>query len=550
MIMQWLTDTGVLFIAFYHWLLLPQVWPWLIILTAILVGSTSAWITWHILQRRQSAKFDKQEYADKIAWHSLSVEQALNKLQVSIQGLSQSEVNERQQHYSLNQLPEIKPHSALQRFLNQFHNLIIYVLLCAAIITLALGHLVDSGVIFGVVIINALIGFIQEGKAEDALQAIRNMLSPQASVLRDDKHIAIPAKQLVPGDIVALQSGDKVPADLRLIKCKNLRIQEAVLTGESLAVEKQTDPVDKNAELGDRLSMAYSGTLVSSGQATGLVIATGINTEIGLISALVSKVETLVTPLLKQVAQFGRWLTSAILILATATFLFGHYYRDYSFTEMFMAAVGLAIAAIPEGLPAIMSITLAIGVQRMAKRHAIIRRLPAVETLGSVTVICSDKTGTLTCNEMTVTSVLSSDQLYAVSGIGYNPHGDFQLEQQNINPDEYPILAELARAALLCNDAALHEKQGNWLLHGDPTEGALLAMALKAGLEIQLEQEKWPRTDIIPFESEHRFMATLHHDHAGHGFTYIKGAPERLLEMCTKQRHGGEDILLNHNYWL
>jgi len=548
--MLWLTDINNLSITFYQWLSLPYVWPWLVILIAILLGISSAWVTWQLLQRQQEPKLEAQASADKITWHSLSIEQVLDKLQVSIHGLAQAEVSKRQQRYGFNQLPEIKPRSAFLRFLSQFHNLIIYVLLLTTVVTLVLGHLVDSGVIFGVVVINALIGFIQEGKAEDALQAIRNMLSLQASVLRDGKQIAIPAEQLVPGDVVSLQSGDKVPADLRLLKCKNFRVQEAVLTGESLPVEKQVDPVAQNSELGDRLSMVYSGTLVSSGQATGLVIATGINTEIGLISALVSKVETLVTPLLRQVAQFGRWLTSSILILATATFFFGHYYRGYDFTEMFMAAVGLAIAAIPEGLPAIMSITLAIGVQRMAKRHAIIRRLPAVETLGSVTVICSDKTGTLTCNEMTVTSVLSADCLYSVDGIGYNPHGNFQLEQQPINPDEYPILSEVARAALLCNDAALHEKHGNWSLHGDPTEGALLAMALKAGLEIHLEQEKWPRTDVIPFESEHRFMATLHHDHVGHGFTYIKGAPERLLEMCTKQRNGGEDSLLNRNYWL
>lgn len=550
MLIQWLTAQGVFFSTLYDWLAQPQVWPWLAMLVSVLLGVASAWTTWHILQRRLEQKFDTQQAQEKIAWYALSIEQVLDKLQVTTQGISQSEVHERQQQYGFNRLPEVKPRHPLLRFLRQFHNVIIYVLLITTVITLMLGHLIDSGVIFAVVIINALIGFIQEGKAEDALQAIRNMLSPQASVLREGKQMAIPAEQLVPGDIVLLQSGDKVPADLRLVKCKNFRVQEAVLTGESLAVEKQTEPVDKNSELGDRLSMAYSGTLVGSGQATGVVIATGIYTEIGLISALVSKVETLVTPLLKQVAQFGRWLTSAILVLATATFLFGHYYRDYSFTEVFMAAVGLAIAAIPEGLPAIMSITLAIGVQRMAKRHAIIRRLPAVETLGSVTVICSDKTGTLTCNEMTVTSVLTADQQYYVSGIGYNPHGDFQREQQKIDPESDPVLDELARAAILCNDAALHEKYDIWQLHGDPTEGALLAMALKAGLEIQLEQEKWPRTDVIPFESEHRFMATLHHDHTGHGFTYIKGAPERLLEMCTKQRHGGEDTLLKRNYWL
>jgi magnesium-transporting ATPase (P-type) len=432
----------------------------------------------------------------------------------------------------------------------QVQNVLIYVLLITAVLTAVLDHIIDSGVILGVVIINALIGFIQEGKAEDALHAIRKMLSPQALVFREGKQTTIAAKQLVPGDIVILQSGDKVPADLRLLKCKNFRVQEAVLTGESLPVEKQISPVEANVELGDRLSMAYSGTLVSSGQATGVVVASGINTEIGLISALVARVETLTTPLLKQVAQFGRWLTSIIVLLATATFLFGYYYRDYAPTEMFMAAVGLAIAAIPEGLPAIMSITLAIGVQRMAKRNAIIRHLPAVETLGSVTVICSDKTGTLTCNEMTVTSVLTADHLYQISGVGYNPHGTFQTEQLPFNLDRHPILDELTRAAMLCNDASLDKKNGNWILSGDPTEGALLVMALKAGQNIHHQQQQWPRTDIIPFESEHRFMATLHHDHAGHGFTYIKGAPERLLEMCTKQREGGADTLLQHDYWI
>ncbi|MEE9423926.1 MAG: cation-transporting P-type ATPase [Methylococcales bacterium] len=550
MIMQWVADSKEFFTTLSQWLLQPHVWPWLVILTAVFLGISSAWITWHVLQRRLVQPVNKRQAADKIPWHHLDAEQVLEKLHTSIKGLVQADINSRQQHYGLNRLPEIKPRSLLLRFLSQFHNLIIYVLLFTAVVTLVLGHTVDSGVILGVVIINALIGYIQEGKAEDALQAIRNMLSPQAIVLREGNQTTLAADQLVPGDIVMLQSGDKVPADLRLLKCKNFRIQEAVLTGESLPVEKQINPVAKNAELGDRLSMAYSGTLVSSGQATAVVVTTGINTEIGLISALVARVETLVTPLLKQVAQFGRWLTGSILVLATATFLFGHYYRDYSMADIFMAAVGLTIAAIPEGLPAIMSITLAIGVQRMAKRHAIIRHLPAVETLGSVTVICSDKTGTLTSNEMTVTSVLTAEHVYSLSGVGYNPHGSFQLQEQDINPDDHPILAELARAALLCNDAALHKKQGDWCLHGDPTEGALLAMALKTGLEINLEQEKWPRTDVIPFESEHRFMATLHHDHAGHGFTYIKGAPERLLELCTKQRNAGKDVMLNRDYWL
>jgi magnesium-transporting ATPase (P-type) len=446
-----LTDNSEFFENIYLWLAQPHVWPWLVIFTALLLGIASAWVTWHFLQKRQQLSANIKQTADKITWHSLSAEQALIKLHVSIEGLSQSSINKRQQQYGLNRLPEIKPRSAFLRFLSQFNNLIIYVLLFTAIITLVLGHTVDGGVILGVVIINALIGYIQEGKAENALQAISTMLSLQAIVVRDGQQTTIVADQLVPGDIVMLQSGDKVPADLRLLKCKNFRVQEAVLTGESLPVEKQTEAVEQDVQLGDRLSMAYSGTLVSSGQATAVVVATGINTEIGLISALVAKVETLETPLLKQIEQFGRWLTGSILILAIATFLFGRYYHNFGMIEMFMAAVALSIAAIPEGLPAIISITLAIGVQRMAKRHAIIRRLPAVETLGSVTVICTDKTGTLTRNEMTVSSVLTAEHLYTISGVGYNPNGSFQLHQQDINLADHPRLTELARASLLCS---------------------------------------------------------------------------------------------------
>lgn len=532
----------------YSFVLQPHIWPWLVLSASVLLGIASAVTTWRLLEWRQAQQNLKSQ-PEKIVWHALNTEQVLRKLHVSAQGLDAAGVAERQRQYGLNRLPEIKPRSAWMRFISQFHNLLIYVLLATAAITLTLGHAVDGAVIIGVVLINGLIGYIQEGKAEDALRAIRNMLSPQASVIRDGKQLTIAAEQLVPGDIVTLQSGDKAPADLRLLKCRNFRVQEAVLTGESLPVEKQVEAVERQAELGDRLSMVYSGTLVSGGQASGVVIATGADTEIGLISALVAQVETLTTPLLKQLAHFGRWLTVAILLLATATFVFGFFYRAYPLTEMFMAAIGLAVAAIPEGLPAIMTITLAIGVQRMARRHAIIRRLPAVETLGSVTVICSDKTGTLTCNEMTVASVLTADQIFVVTGVGYNPHGRFQLQQRDIEPDDCPVLEELARAGLLCNDAALHDKNGLWTLHGDPTEGALLTMALKAGLEIALEQEKWPRTDVIPFESEHRFMATLHHDHAGHGFTYIKGAPERVLEMCTKQRSHGEDTPLKPAHW-
>ncbi|WP_305909678.1 cation-transporting P-type ATPase [Methylomarinum sp. Ch1-1] len=539
-----------LFDFVYRYLSQPQVWPWWVMSASIVLGIVSAWATWQVLQWRQTQRESQPKRAAKKAWHALDPEQVLVKLNASESGLAPAEVSKRQRRYGLNRLPESKSRSAILRFFGQFHNLLIYVLLIAALITYLIGHIVDSAVIVGVVLINGLIGFIQEGKAENALRAIRNMLSLQATVMRGGKQLSIAAEQLVPGDIVLLQSGDKVPADLRLLKCRNFRVQEAVLTGESLPVEKQVEAVERRVELGDRVSMAYSGTLVSSGQATGVVVASGGDTEIGLISALVAQVETLTTPLLKQLAHFGRWLTAAILLLATGTFLFGFFYRGYPMTEMFMAAVGLAVAAIPEGLPAIMTITLAIGVQRMADRHAIIRRLPAVETLGSVTVICSDKTGTLTRNEMTVGSVLTAEQSFSVSGVGYNSDGGFQCQQQAVEARNFPVLQELARAALLCNDAVLHETNGEWTLQGDPTEVALLAMALKAGLKIMPEREKWPRTDVIPFESEHRFMATLHHDHAGQGFTYIKGAPERLLEMCTKQRNGAEDGALDRDYWL
>ncbi len=483
------------------------------------------------------------------AWHALDSEAVLSQLQADPQGLSETQVETGMAKYGPNRLPEPKTSSPLVRFLLQFHNVLIYVLLAASGVTAMLGHWVDTGVIVGVVVINAVIGFVQEGKAENALRAIRRMLSPQAMVLRSGQRVMLPAEQLVPGDVVLLQSGDKVPADLRLIRVKGLQVQEAVLTGESVAVEKQIAAVADDAVLGDRLSIAYSGTLVTYGQGAGVVVATGVHTEIGRISAMLARVETLTTPLLRQMAQFARWLTAAIIAIAGATFAFGVMARDYSAAEMFLAAVGLAVAAIPEGLPAIMTITLAIGVQRMARRNAIIRRLPAVETLGSVTVICSDKTGTLTRNEMTVKSVATTSGLFEVGGVGYNPHGGFQLDGAEIRLGDYPILAELTRASLLCNDAALHEHKGEWVLHGDPTEGALLSLGLKAGLDPAFEQQAWPRTDVIPFESEHRFMATLHHDHAGHGFAYVKGAPERLFEMCTQQRSRGEEIPFDIGYW-
>jgi magnesium-transporting ATPase (P-type) len=479
-------------------------------------------------------------------WHTLGTDETLAEQRTINTGLSAAEAAQRLAEHGPNRLTPPKKRGPLLRFLLQFHNVLIYVLLGAAVVTALLGHWVDTGVILGVVVINALIGFIQEGKAEKSLDAIRNMLSLHAAVLRDGRRQEIDATELVPGDIVLLASGDKVPADLRLIETRNLRIEEAALTGESEPVDKSADPVAEDAPIGDRTGMAYSGTLVVFGQGRGVVVATGDVTEIGRIGRMLAEVESVDTPLLKQMAQFGRWLTAGILALAAATIAFGMLVHGQPAGEMFLAAVGLAVAAIPEGLPAIMTITLAIGVQRMAGRNAIIRRMPAVETLGAVTTICSDKTGTLTKNEMTVQRLATADRLIDVSGVGYAPHGGFTADGREVDPAE---LADVARAALLCNDATLREANGDWKLEGDPTEGALLALAMKSGLDAHFEAEAVPRIDVIPFESEHRFMATLHHDHAGRTFAFVKGAPERVIGMCAQQRSGDEDRPIDPAFW-
>ncbi len=484
-------------------------------------------------------------------WSDQPAEAALRRFDSSITGLSDDDAAQRLAQYGLNRLPSGRQRSAFLRFLTQFHNVLIYVLLGASIVTASLGQWVDAGVIIAVVVINAAIGFIQEGRAEQAMDAVRKMLSLQAAVMRNGHRLVVAAESVVPGDIVLLQSGDKVPADLRLIRVKTLQIQEAALTGESAPAGKEIAAVAPDAVLGDRASMAHSGTLVTYGQGAGVVVATGMDTEIGRISTMLSEVESLTTPLLQRMGDFGRWLTVVILVLASAAFGVGVWVWKFPAAEMFMAAVGLAVAAIPEGLPAIITITLAISVQRMARRKAIIRRLPAVETLGSVTTICSDKTGTLTRNELTVRTVVTADSIYEASGTGYDPHGGFSENGTDIPVDGAPRLTEALRAAALCNDAVLKEEAGAWGIDGDPTEGALLTAALKSGLDLREETNQHPRTDEIPFESQHRFMATLHHDHSGNGVIYVKGAPERLLEMCQwEQDRNGAQYPLAADRWL
>ncbi len=488
--------------------------------------------------------------SDATAWHSLAGDEVLDRLDATEHGLSSEQVQARLEEYGRNRLPAAERTGPLKRFLLQFHNVLIYVLIAAAVGTAFLQHWVDTGVILGVVLINAIIGYIQEGKAEQALDAIRDMLSPKALVLRDGQRHTVPAEELVPGDLVFLQAGDKVPADLRLLRVHNMRIDEAMLTGESVAVDKRAETVDAVADLGDRVGMAFSGTLVAFGQGRGVVVGTGADTQIGRISTLLGEVETLTTPLLRDIADFGRWLSLAIVVLALFTFAFGYWVRDYNIMDTFLAAVSLAVAAIPEGLPAIMTITLAIGVQRMAARNAIIRRLPAVETLGSVTTICSDKTGTLTRNEMTVMSLLTAEDDFEVSGVGYEPHGGISLDGEDVDPDDHPVLAETLRGILLCNDAELHLREEQWVLEGDPTEGALVTAALKGGLEHREINELYPRDDVIPFESSYKFMATLHHHHENtHSFIYLKGAPERVLALCQRERTRDGDREIDTDRW-
>ena len=435
----------------------------------------------------------------------------------SSHGLGSTEAARRFVEHGPNLLPEARARGPLVRFLAQFHNVLIYVLLAAAVVTGTLQHWVDTGVIVAVVLVNATIGFLQEGKAEAAMAAIHAMLAPRASVLRDGRRVTVDGADLVPGDVVLLEAGDRVPADLRLLEARGLAAQEAILTGESVPVEKGGEAVAVDAPLGDRRCMLWSGTLVTRGTARGLVVATGRATEIGRIGGLLAGVEQLTTPLVAQMDHFARWLSFLILLASALLLVFGYFVGHHEFSAMFMVVVGIAVAAIPEGLPAVMSITLAIGVQAMARRHAIVRRLPAIEAIGSVSVICTDKTGTLTRNEMVVAAVETPEGAFEVAGEGYAPEG-------TVTPAG--DLSRLARAAALCNDASLRCRDGHWSVEGDPMEGALLAFAGKVGIGHAAR-----RLDAIPFDSRHRFMAVLDERPEGR-LTLVKGAPERVLGMC------------------
>ncbi len=465
-------------------------------------------------------------------WHHLSQEEVTELLESDVsKGLDRFTVSRRQAHFGSNRLTQKKGKSPIVLFLLQFHQPLIYILLAATVITFALQEWVDSGVIFGVVVVNAVIGYIQEAKALKAIEALARSMEGVATVVRAGEKQTIAASELVPGDIVQLQSGDKVPADLRLLRSRELQIDESALTGESVPTQKQADSLAKETGLADRSNMAYSSALVTYGAGSGVVVATGDRTEIGRINALIASAEVLATPLTRKIADFSRILLWAILVLAGLTLVAGWLHGE-PLLDTFMAAVALAVGAIPEGLPAAMTIMLAIGVSKMARRNAIIRKMPAVETLGSTTVICSDKTGTLTQNQMTVQHLWAAGQNFQFSGVGYAPQGEIRQDDAAIDPQAHLALAECLKAGLLCNDSRLVENDGQWGIEGDPTEVALITAAAKAGISREALEQQYARIDTLPFESEHQYMATLHRVEAGKAIIYLKGSVESVLSRC------------------
>jgi len=481
-------------------------------------------------------------------WHNLPPQEVTRHLDSDLEtGLTSAEVAKRQERYGPNELKGKPGKSPIVRFLLQFNQPLLYILLIAGAIKAFLGEWVNAWVIWGVTLINAIIGFVQESKAESAIAALASAVTTEAIVLRNGRKERVPSRDLVPGDLVLLASGDKVPADLRLVQVRNLQVNESALTGESQAVEKGTQTLDSDSPLAERTNMAYAGSFVTAGTGTGIVVAIGDATETGRISQLIEQRTSLTTPLTRKFDKFSRSLLYIILGVAALTFAVGLGYGN-SWVAMFEAAVALAVSAIPEGLPAVVTITLAIGVSRMARRHAIVRKLPAVETLGGATVICSDKTGTLTENQMTVQAIYAGEQHYTVSGTGYDPEGEIlevgEQTQSNIQNLKSKIaLTECLKAGLLCNDSHLEAANRQWRVVGDPTEGALIIAANKAGLTPSDLEQEMPRLDAIPFESEHQYMATLHEQGRGTRSVgrgkdrtiYVKGSVEAILNRCEQQ---------------
>lgn len=484
------------------------------------------------------------EHEARNQWHAMDEQDVIDQFEVdSENGLSRDEAGRRLEESGPNKLPERKKRGPLLRFLMQFHNVLIYLLLAAAVVAGLLNEWIEAIVILAVVLVNVLVSFIQEGKAEKALEGIKKMLSLEAVVVRGGERRTIDAEQVVPGDVVVLRSGDKVPADLRLVSAKNLRAEESALTGESEEVEKATGEVDADAVLGDQLNMAFSGTTITYGEGRGVAVATGAQTEIGRINQMMTDVGEKKTPLLRKIDRFGKVLSVVIVLLAAGFFAFGLLVRGFDLQEMFISAISIVVASIPEGLPAILTITLALGVQRMAARHAIIRRLPSVETLGAVSVICSDKTGTLTRNEMMARSIVTPDAEFEVDGSGYEPRGS--ISGKDDASTEHPALQRLLQCSKACNDSSVYQDdEGHWTLEGTATEGALVVLAHKGGLADYDPR----RIDAIPFESSHKYMATLN-EVDGKRIVFLKGAPERVIERCDEELTSDGSRSIDRDAW-
>src|SRR5215216_458919 len=514
----------------------------------------------------QNASSTKQE------WYALDAKEVLSHLEVQGNGLTSQEAKKRLEHYGPNQLEEAPRPTFLQMLWEQLNNFVVILLIIASVVSALLGDYVEAAAIMAIVVLNAVLGIVQERRAEEALAALKKLAAPDAQVVRDGRRVSIPASELVPGDLVFLETGNFVPADIRLLEAINLHVEEASLTGESLAVHKNAVTVlEKNVPLGDRKNTAFMGTVVSYGRGRGVVTSTGMHTQLGLIATMLQTVETEETPLQRRLDQLGKSLSIAALILVAIVFVVAlinytninqlftgplAYVTKYApnITEVFIIAISLAIAAVPEGLPAVVTISLALGMREMIKRHALIRKLSSVETLGSATIICSDKTGTLTQNQMTVTRLWVDGQFITVTGTGYVPQGDFLVDGQKVVISEYPAAQTALWLGLLNNDASLEttgeeDSQKTYRIVGDPTEGALLVAAAKAGAAYVEIKEAYPRENEVPFDSERKRMITIHdvlgpdpndlspfYDENKKNWDVItvKGAPDIVLDLCTQ----------------
>jgi len=464
-------------------------------------------------------------------WHALEVDEVRTHVETDLEsGLTTESVTSRQEEFGKNVLPEKEKTPEIIKFLRQFNDVLVYVLLAAAVVTGFLGEYIDTIVIVLVVTIIGVVGYLQENKAEEALEGIKKLLETKATVVRNGKQSEIDSSDLVVGDVLVLAAGDKVPADARVVQAEKFKVEESALTGEATTVEKKSDVVKEEAVLADRKNMVYSGTSVATGSAKAIVTAIGEGTELGQINASISEVQTVKTPLIRQTTKFGQTVSIAILIISVVIYAFGYFLREYEPVELMLTTIGLAVAAIPEGLPAVISIILALGVRNMAEQKAIVRSLPSVETLGAVSVICTDKTGTLTKNEMTVKQIVTAKHDIEVSGSGYAPNGDLELNGQPFDLDDDESMIDLLTVGKTCNDAQLNEEDGNWVINGDPTEACLLTVAEKAERPI----ERLKVISKIPFDSEYKYMATLV-DYKGERMIFVKGAPDRLFDMASSE---------------